>query len=90
MTLVDGKGELRTLSGAELDPTRVYLGLLGAIVQLKVRIIPQQKLQYGFEKYPDDNLDQNIESLVKLTNMPGCSSFPRRKSSSSITLTKYR
>lgn len=39
--LVDGQGSLRTLSGKQLDLSRVHLGLLGVIYQLKLRIVPQ-------------------------------------------------
>ena len=77
--IVDGAGELRTLSGEQLDTARVHLGLLGVIVELKVRIIPQHKVKYGFEKLADDRLEQDLESLVRAHEYARILWFPSKK-----------
>lgn len=77
--LVDSAGELRTLTGADLDLIRVNLGLTGAIYQLKLKIVPQTKLRYGLEKFKDDKIDRELESLVRAHDYARIMWFPSQK-----------
>lgn len=63
--LVDGTGEIRTLVGEDLDPIRVHLGVMGIIVQVKLRVVPQFKLRHGFAKFDDRDLEQSGIPLVR-------------------------
>ena len=55
--LVDGKGNIQTLRGEKLDAARVHLGLLGVIFELKIKVVPQFKLQRESFKFDDENLE---------------------------------
>ena len=77
--LVDGRGNLRTINGKELDLARVHLGLLGVIYQLKVRIVPQFKVQYNFSKLSDDQLENTIDTLVRPHDYARVLWFPAHK-----------
>lgn len=65
MTVVDGLGKLRTLTGATLDVGAAHGGWLGAVVELKLRVVPQFKLRYGDEIRDDNDLSSNGERLVR-------------------------
>jgi len=65
LTLVDGRGELRRLEGAEAAAAAVHLGLLGVVVELRLAIEPQFKLRYGFEQGADEGLEGKVEGLVR-------------------------
>jgi FAD/FMN-containing dehydrogenase len=56
MTIINGKGEKVVLPRKELAFLSVHLGLLGAVVQLKMRIVPQFKLRFGVSRFSDDKL----------------------------------
>ncbi|MBC7531499.1 MAG: FAD-binding protein [Oligoflexus sp.] len=77
--LVDGKGELKTLSGKDMDTARVHLGLLGVIVELKIRILPQYKLKYSLDKGSDAKLDTEILKLVRQHEYARVMWFPSQK-----------
>ncbi len=79
MKIVDGRGELRTLKGQELDTARVHLGLLGVIYELKIRVLPQYKLRYKFEKIADNKIEQDIERLVREHDYARVMWFPSQK-----------
>ncbi len=63
--IVDGRGELRRFDGADAASASAHLGMLGVVVEIDVRVEPQFKLQYGFEKGRDDALEENIEEMVR-------------------------
>ena len=77
--LVDSQGDLRTLTGDELDLARVHLGLLGAIYEIKLRIIPQTKLRYGLEKLKDNVLERDLETLVRSHDYARIMWFPSQE-----------
>lgn len=77
--LIDGHGNHRTLSGEEHDLGRVHLGLLGAIYELTIRIQPQHKLRYQFEKFSDDTLEQDVIQLVRRHDYARVLWFPSQK-----------
>ncbi len=54
--LVDGKGEIQVLSGERLNAARVHLGLLGIIFELKLKVVPQFKLERRSVKMSDSLL----------------------------------
>ena len=65
MKIVDGLGQLQTIENDDLDAAAVHFGMLGVVVELTLKIVPQFKLKYGFEKGTDDALEQNIEAMVR-------------------------
>ena len=79
INLVDGQGNLRKLNGNQMDLGRVHLGLLGVIYQLKLRVVPQFKVKYGFTKLPDENLESTIENLVRPHDYARVMWFPSQK-----------
>ena len=79
MKIVDGRGELRTLRGQDLDTARVHLGLLGVIYELKIRVLPQYKLRYKFEKIADSRIEQDVERLVREHDYARAMWFPSQK-----------
>lgn len=79
ITLVDGNGVVRKLTGDDANLAKVHLGLLGVIVELKVRILPQSKIKYAFEKLPDVNLERDIVKLVKEHDYARVLWFPSNK-----------
>ena len=62
---VDGRGELRRFTGEEAASAAAHLGMLGVVVEVDLRVEPQFKLQYGFEKGRDDRLEETIEDMVR-------------------------
>lgn len=77
--LVDGQGNLRTLRGDSLDPARVHLGLLGVIYQLKIKVVPQFKLQYESKKYSDQRIEFEALDLARSSAYAKISWFPTHK-----------
>lgn len=65
LLVVDGRSELRRLEGAEAAAAAVHLGMLGIVVEITLNVEPQFKLQYGFEKGRDDELENHIEESVR-------------------------
>ncbi len=57
VTLVDGRGDIQVLTGEALDAARVHLGLLGVIFELKLKVVPQFKLQRQSMKLSDRNIE---------------------------------
>ena len=65
MVIVDGRGEVRRFEGAEVASAAAHLGMLGVVVEVTLRVEPQFKLRYGHEKGRDDDLEAQIESMVR-------------------------
>jgi FAD-dependent oxidoreductase len=76
--LVDGTGELRTISGDDLDAFRVHLGLMGILVEVKLRVVPQFKLRHGFDKYDDRILEFRGAGLVRQHDYAKIHWFPKQ------------
>ncbi|MCA2960995.1 MAG: FAD-binding protein [Silvanigrellales bacterium] len=76
MTVINGKGERQVFSGKELDPVRVHLGLLGAVVQLKMRIVPQFKLRFGVSRFDDSKLSSELSQQIAGAEYAKASWFP--------------
>ncbi|MEE2643635.1 MAG: D-arabinono-1,4-lactone oxidase [Myxococcota bacterium] len=65
LVIVDGRGELRRLQGEEVAATATHLGQLGIVVEVGLRVEPQFKLRYGFDKGEDEGLEEKIEAMVR-------------------------
>lgn len=65
MTLVDAQGELHVFSGDELDLAAVHVGLLGVVVEVTLKVVPQYKLRYGHVAGRDNGLEDRIEEMVR-------------------------
>ena len=63
--LVDGKGDIKTLKGADLDLVRVHLGLVGVVTQLKLRLEPQSKLQMNIISRDDSKIGDELIDEVR-------------------------
>ncbi len=59
--LVDGKGEVRTLSGDLLDAARVNLGVLGVVVEVTLQLEDAFKVRADVKGYRNDS---NLEEVV--------------------------
>ncbi len=64
MTVVDGLGRVRVLTGAALAASAVHLGLLGVVVEVTLQVVPQFKLRYGHASGTDRGLEEHILSDV--------------------------
>jgi len=76
ITVIDGQGNRVVLSGKDLDPVRVHLGLLGAIVQLKMRIVPQFKLRFGVSRFQDTSIGKDLGGQIASAEYAKASWFP--------------
>ncbi len=65
MKIVDGQGQLNTFEGRDVAKAAAHMGMLGVVVEITLTIEPQFKLQYGFKKGRDDNLENQIEAMVR-------------------------
>lgn len=77
--LVDGNGDIQVLTGETLDAGRVHLGLLGVIFELKLKIVPQFKLQRQAVKKPDSNLQVEGIALARQYAYAKIHWFPMQK-----------
>jgi FAD-dependent oxidoreductase len=77
--LVDGQGKLRTLTGEALDAARVHLGMLGVIYELKIKVVPQFKLQYESQKHSDKRIEFEALDLARSHAYAKISWFPTHK-----------
>lgn len=77
--LVDGTGAIKILSGAELDAGRVHLGLLGVIFELKLKLVPQFKLQRQFFKMNHAAIEDEGVALVRKYAYAKISWFPSQE-----------
>ena len=64
LVIVDGTGELVRFNEPYVAGAAVNLGMLGVVVEMTIKVEPQYKLQYGFTKGSDDELDGQIIDLV--------------------------
>ncbi len=79
MTVVNGLGELVRLAGDDLNNARVHLGLMGVIVELKVKVVPQYKLIYVSERKDDYNIASEIEGKIRAHDFARVRWFPTQK-----------
>ena len=76
LTLINGLGQRVVLTGAQLDTARVHLGLLGAVVSMKFKIVPQFKLSFKVERFPDDHIGTKLAEQVAQFDYARASWFP--------------
>ena len=65
MTLVNGRGNLETLTGSTLEVGAAHGGWLGAVVEIRLRVVPRFKVRYGDEIREDLDLEAQGEKLVR-------------------------
>ena len=65
IVIVDGTGEIQRFTGSDVAAVSAHLGMLGVVVEISLRVEPQFKLKYGFEKGQDDQLEANIEAMIR-------------------------
>lgn len=53
MTMVDGMGRVRTITGEMLRATNVNIGLLGVVIDVTIRIVPQYKVHLEFTDHDE-------------------------------------
>ncbi len=61
MKIVDGLGEVRILSGEQLNAARVNLGVLGVVVEVTIQLEDAFKVKAEVKGYRDDS---NLESVI--------------------------
>lgn len=76
---VNAQGELVTLKGDSLDLARVHLGLLGVLVEMTVRVVPQYKLRFKVERFDDSKLGDEIEAKVRSLDFARVRWFPTQR-----------
>lgn len=64
LKIVDGLGNLRTLSGNDLDPARVNLGVLGIVVEMTIQLEDLFKVEATVQGFDDNNLEDIIIDLA--------------------------
>lgn len=61
MKVVDGLGDLRTLTGEQLNAARVNLGVLGVVVEATIQLEPAFKVKANVKGYRND---KNLENVI--------------------------
>lgn len=61
MTIVDGLGNVRVITGEELNAARVNLGVLGVVVDATIQLEPQFKVSAKVKGYWND---KNLEDVI--------------------------
>lgn len=64
LKIVDGLGNLRILTGAELDVARVNLGVLGIVVEMTIQLEDLFKVEATIQGFDDTNLEDIIVDLA--------------------------
>jgi FAD/FMN-containing dehydrogenase len=65
VTLVEAQGEVRSISGPELDYAGANLGVLGVITELKIRVVPSFKVQSHVWAASDDHLADEVLAIAR-------------------------
>ena len=76
LTIINGLGETVRLRGEELDTARVHLGLLGVVVSMTFKIVPEFKLAFKVERFPDDYIGTKLPEQVAQFDYARASWFP--------------
>jgi FAD-dependent oxidoreductase len=77
MKIVDGLGELRILTGEELNAARVNLGVLGVVVEATIQLEPAFKVKADVKGYwKDDNLEEVILDIARNNYSANVAWFP--------------
>jgi L-gulonolactone oxidase len=80
MTIVDGRGQIRKLTGELLNAARVNLGVLGVVVDVTLQLEPAFKVRAKVQGYPDDSdLTQTLLSLANNHYSANVAWFPGLK-----------
>ncbi|SMF52714.1 FAD-binding protein [Pseudobacteriovorax antillogorgiicola] len=65
VTMVDGRGSIRTIEGQELEAVKVNLGVLGVVVDATLRVEPLKKVKATIEKGKDDEVAAVMKRLAE-------------------------
>ncbi len=77
MKIVDGVGDVRVLTGEELNAARVNLGVLGVVVEATIQLEPAFKVRAEVKGYRDDsNLEEVILDLARNNYSANVAWFP--------------
>ena len=77
LKIVDGFGELRTLTGVDLDRARVNLGVLGVVVEMTIEVEPAFKIEAQQITVTDDSeLEDKILSYPENNFSASVAWFP--------------
>ena len=80
MTIIDGTGQIRNLSGSSLDAARTHLGILGVVVEIGLKTRPIEKLRYETITLNDEeDLATNLIQTIKSYQYAKASWFPGQK-----------
>lgn len=64
LKIVDGNGDLRIVTGDELDAVSVNLGVLGVVVEMTIQLEDLFKVEVSIDASEDDNLEEIIYDLA--------------------------
>ncbi len=65
VTLVDGQGAIRKITGADLDYIAANLGVLGVVTELKLRVVPSFKVQSNVWAAGDQHLVTDVLEIAR-------------------------
>lgn len=80
MTIIDGSGNIKNLSGLQLNAARTHLGVLGIVVEVGLKTRPLEKLRYEAIKITDNGeIAEDIIDTVRSYQYAKASWFPSQK-----------
>jgi L-gulonolactone oxidase len=85
--LVDGSGEIRTISGADLDYVGGNLGVLGILTSVTMRVEDTFKVRAVMETHPDHDLESSILDRAASDYNVSVTWFPAQKT---YTVLRFR
>jgi len=79
VTVVDGTGNVRRVSGEELDYYATHLGVLGILTEVTLQLQPSFKVQAKLGSYDEQDLAANILDQAKSYYSSSITWFPGQK-----------
>ncbi len=79
VTLVDGRGDIKTLTGHELDYAATNLGVLGVIADITLRVVPSFKVEAQVWSDEDDELQDEVLNIARAHYGASVTWFPGQK-----------
>ena len=76
LTVVDGRGRIRNVSGSDLKSFGVNLGVLGVVIDATFKVQPLIKVQAEQKSLNDNNLESEILNLARSRNSISINWFP--------------
>ncbi len=78
-TVVNGKGEVQTISGEDLDYYATNLGVLGIVTEITLQLQPSFKVQAKVSSHDEENLARDILDLASAHYSTNVTWFPGQK-----------